>query len=324
MSLMKGLGSRYNYNALAQELTGYFWACGRMLGRQNRFAIPDEHHSDMILAIGWNGMVSHQTPRAPIMLKEFSKNPDKLLAVIDPRKSETAKIANIHIPVKPGTDALLTRAMIAIILKTGIENKGYIKSHVTGFEKIRPWFEGFDIKGALALCEVEESYVYGLCKELSQRKWCMHFDLGVYMNRHSTLVTYLYMILAAVCGRLCVTGGNVIPGGLIPLGSHTDERDTKTWRTVTTDIPAINGAFPPNVVPEEILSDHPQRLRAIVASSSNPLRSYADSTAYENAFKKLDLLVTIELAMRNVSMTMRHFMPKIRLQSYPSLPVPVC
>lgn len=80
LSLLNALGSRYNYNALAQELTGYFWGCGRMTGRQNRFCIPDEHHSDMILGIGWNGMVSHQMPRAPIVLKEFSKNPDGLNA----------------------------------------------------------------------------------------------------------------------------------------------------------------------------------------------------------------------------------------------------
>jgi anaerobic selenocysteine-containing dehydrogenase len=55
----------------------------------------------MILAIGWNGMQSHQMPRAPLVLKEFSKNPDKILVVIDPRKSETAEIANIHLPIRP-------------------------------------------------------------------------------------------------------------------------------------------------------------------------------------------------------------------------------
>ena len=59
----------------------------------------------------------------------------------------------------------------------------------------------------------------------------------------------------------------------------------------------IMGVFPPNVVPEEILNDHPERLRAVLCSSSNPLRSYADTTAYEKAFSQLELLVTCELAM---------------------------
>ena len=84
--LMRALGSRYHYSPLAQELTGIFWAIGRFTGRQYLFGIPDEHASDMILAIGWNGMQSHQMPRAPLVLKEFSKNPDKLLVVIDPQE----------------------------------------------------------------------------------------------------------------------------------------------------------------------------------------------------------------------------------------------
>ncbi len=308
-SLLRGLGSRYNYNSLAQELTGYFWGCGRMTGRQNRFLIPDEHHSDMILGIGWNGMVSHQMPRAPIVLKKFSKNPDKLLAIIDPRESETAKAANIHIPLKPGTDALLARAMIAIILEEKLEDRAYIDAHVNGFQKIQPWFLNFDIKGALTVCEVKDADVRHLCRALASRKWCLHMDLGVYMNRHSTLVTYLYMILAAICGRLGVAGGNVIPASLVPLGTHTDERNPDTWKTVKTEIPALNGAFPPNVMPEEILSDDPQRLRAVIVSSANPLRSWADTAAYEKAFKKLDLLVTIELAMTETAELSHYVLP---------------
>lgn len=85
--------------------------------RQNDFYIPDEARADMLLAVGWNGMQSHQMPRAPLVLKAFSTDPDKLLVVIDPRKSETARIADIHLALRPGTDALMVRAMIAIILE---------------------------------------------------------------------------------------------------------------------------------------------------------------------------------------------------------------
>jgi len=296
-SLMRGLGSRYHYSPLAQELTGYFWCVGRMLGRQNRFPIPDEHNADMLVGIGWNGMESHQMPRAPLVIREFSRNPDKLLVIIDPRKSKTAKEANIHVPLRPGTDALLTKAMIAIILSEGWEDTEYLKLYCSGFEEIRGWFDNFNIGKALEVCNVNYDQVRDLCRELTSRSWCLHFDLGVYMNRHSTLATYLHMLLMAVCGRFCVTGGNVIPGSVVPLGGHSDERLKKTWRTMETDFPAIMGYFPPNVMPEEILSNHDERIRAVIISSSNPLRSYADTTAYEEAFEKLDLLVAVEIAM---------------------------
>lgn len=307
--LMRALGSRYHYSPLAQELTGIFWASGRFTGKQYLFGIPDEHASDMLLAIGWNGMQSHQMPRAPLVLKEFSKDPDKLLVVIDPRKSETAELADIHLAIRPGTDALLTRAMIAIILEEGWRDRAYIEEHVSGFAEIESWFSGFDVKKALEVCELDYEKVREVCRLLATRKWCMHTDLGIYMNRHSTAASYLHLLLSAVCGRICVPGGNVIPGQIMPLGAHTDERDPKTWRTVTTDFPALMGVFPPNVLPEEILSEHKDRTRIVMCCQSNPLRSYADTSAYEEAFKKLDLLVTCELAMTETAALSHYVLP---------------
>lgn len=307
--LLRGLGSKYHYNALGQELTGIFWGIGRTLGRQYQFMIPDDHHTDMLVAIGWNGWMSHQIPQARRHLKRISEDPDKLLVVIDPRKSETAERADIHLALKPGTDALMTRAMISIILEEGWHNADYIAKHVAGFDEIRPWFEGFDAKAALKVCELDFEEVREFCRLFATRKSSLHPDLGVYMNRHSTLVTYLQILLLAICGRIGVPGGNVLPGALMPLGAHSDERDPKTWRTVETGFPAIMGVFPPNVMPEEILSDKAERLRAVIVSGSNPLRSYADTTAYENAFKELELLVTIEVAMTETAALSHYVLP---------------
>ncbi len=307
--LMRGLGSKYHYGALAQELTGHFWAHGRLFGRQYLGGMADKAHTDLLLGIGWNGMHSHQTPQAPKKLKKMAKDPNKRLVIIDPRASETAKIADIHLPIRPGTDALLTRAMIAIILQQDWHNKEYIEDNVNGFEEIRPWFIDFDSKAAIKICNLEYNQVFDLCRLLAVKKWSMHTDLGTLLSRHSTATSYLQLILLAVCGRFCVSGGNIIPGTIVPLSSHSDERDSKTWRTVATDFPAICGLFPPNVMPEEILNDNPDRLRAVLVSSSNPLRSYADTTAYESAFKKLDLLVTVELAMTETAVLSDYVLP---------------
>jgi anaerobic selenocysteine-containing dehydrogenase len=307
--LIRGLGSHYHYNALGQELTGSYWVWGRALGRQNLIVGPDHHNTDMLLAVGWNGMMSHQMPQARKFLTRFAKNPDKLLVVIDPRQSETAKIADIHLAVRPGTDALFTRAMIAIILQKDWHAKDYIARHVSGFDRIASLFVDFDARRAVELCELDYDQVLDLCQKLATRKWSMHYDLGVLMNRHSTAITYLQVILMAICGRICVPGGNVIPGNLLPITSHSDERDPRTWRTVATDFPAIAGVFPPNVMPEEILSDNPERLRAVICGQSNPLRSYADTSCYEKAFKRLDLLVTAELAMTETAQLSHYVLP---------------
>jgi anaerobic selenocysteine-containing dehydrogenase len=93
------------------------------------------------------------------------------------------------------------------------------------------------------------------------------------------------------------------------MGSHTPEEDPRTWKTVMTNIPLIMGVFPPNVMPEEIDNDHPERIRAVIVSGSNPLRSYADTKAYEKAFAKLDLLVTIEVAMSETAVLSHYVLP---------------
>ncbi|TGE31643.1 molybdopterin-dependent oxidoreductase [Desulfosporosinus sp. Sb-LF] len=311
LRLLRALGSQYYYNAIAGELTGLYWGYGRTVGRQYNATISDHDRTDMLVAVGWNGWMSHQTPQARRYLDQMAKDPDKLLVVIDPRRSETAERADIHLPLRPGTDALLTRAMISTILQEGWQNQEYIDHYVSQFNQVKHWFMGFDAREACRVCELDYDQVREVSRLFATRKSSLHADLGVLMGRHSTLTTYLEIILLAICGRLCVPGGNVIPGCLMTMGSHSDERNPKYWRTVATDFPPIMGMYPPNVMPEEINNDRPERLRAVLITSSNPLRSFADTTAYEKAFSKLDLLVTIDIAMTETAMMSDYVLPDL-------------
>lgn len=307
--LLRALGSQYHYSPLAQELTGNYWAQGRVIGRQYLFTLPDHAAADLLLAIGWNGWMSHQIPQARRWFEKISRDPHRLLIVVDPHRTETSRLADIHLALRPGTDALLARAMIAIILQQGWENREYIEQHVAGFDKIEPWFKDFDAAAAIRVCELDEAQVREVAHLFATRQSCLHNDLGVFMNRHSTATTYLHTLLLAVCGRIGVRGGNIIPGYLATLGVHSDEREARTWRTVATGFPAILGTFPPNVMPEEIMSDGPERLRAVIVANSNPLRSYADTTAFEKAFGRLDLLVTLEIAMSETAALSHYVLP---------------
>ena len=311
MSLLRGLGSQYYYNAIAQELTGRYWADGRTYGRQYLHAGTDEHNTDMLLIVGKNPMQSHHFQRARLFLKKYAKNPDKLLVVVDPRRTETAKLADIHLAIRPGTDALFYRAMISIILNEGWEKPDYINQHVNGLDGIRELFTNFDAKAALKVCELDYEQVKEVCRLYATRISSHDTDLGVLMTRHSTLISYLETVLRSICGRVGIPGGNVFASGLGGGGPHSDERNPKTWRTMVTDFPAICGIFPPNVMPEEILTDHPDRLRAVIVSAANPLRSYADTSAYEEAFKKLELSVTIDIVMNETAMASDYILPSL-------------
>jgi len=303
--LVRGLGSRYNYSAANQEFAGRYWAHGLTLGSQGFQFASDREHNDMLLLVGKNPLMSHNFPQSRKRLPKMSKNPDQLLVVVDPRLSETARIADIHLAIRPGTDALLVKSMIAIILREGMHNQEYIDQHTEGLGEILPWFTDFDVKAALKVCELDYEQVFKVCREFATRRSCLHDDLGILMNRHSALVSYLLVVLLAICGRIGVPGGNYLVGG----GAGSDPNDPRTWRTMVTDIPAINGMFPPNVMQEEIMNDHPDRLRAIVNFAANPLRSYADTTAYEQAFGQLDLLVVADIVMSETAALAHYVLP---------------
>jgi anaerobic selenocysteine-containing dehydrogenase len=305
----RGLGSYNHYSALAQEHTGLFWVEGKGYGRQSLHSSPDTAASDFLVFWGSNPMVSNRFPKAPLVIREKKREPGFLMAVVDPRESETAKLADIHLRLRPGTDALLFKAMIRILLDKGLVAGDYVAGHVNGFEEIRGWFDDVNVEENCRVCGLDPQAIRHFTRLFATRKTALRSDLGVYMGRHSTLHSYFELILLALTGRIGARGGNVFPGNLSGIGSHTPEEDPNTWRTVKTNIPLITGLFPPNVMPEEIDNDHPQRIRALMVANSNPLRSYADTTAYERAFAKLDLLVTIEIAMSETAVLSHYVLP---------------
>ena len=306
---LHGLGSKNHYSPLAQELTGFFWVNGKAFGRQYMASFPDMEGSDFLVFWGANPMVSHDIPNAPIALRNKKKEPGFLLAVVDPRVTETARLADIHLRLRPGTDALLFKAMIKILLTEGLVPNNYLATNVNGFEAIRGWFDDVNVEDNCRICGLDVNAVKEFTRLFSTRKTAMRSDLGILMGRHSTLTSYLELILLTLAGRIGVKGGNVFLGHLMPMGSHTPEEDPRTWKTVMTNIPLIMGVFPPNVMPEEIDNDHPQRIRSLIVSGSNPLRSYADTKAYEKAFVKLELLVTIEVAMSETAVLSHYVLP---------------
>jgi anaerobic selenocysteine-containing dehydrogenase len=307
--LLRALGSRYHYSALAQELTGFFYVQGEAFGRQYLHTFPDLERTNILVLWGSNAWRSHGMLRARPEIQRLSKDPDKLLVVIDPCKTDTTIRANIHLTPRPGTDALLLKSMIAILLEDRIYDEEFVTEHTTGFPEILRLFGNFDVEEALRVCGLDEGEVRHLVHLLAGNSCSFRSDLGLLMGRSSTLNSYLEMILVNLLGCVGLEGGNVFLGHLVPLGSHTPIDDPGNWRTAATDFPAIMGTYPPNVMPEEILDDGPDRLRAAIVSGSNPLRSYADTSAFERAFKQLDLLVTIEVAMTETAALSHYVLP---------------
>lgn len=291
--VLKAVGSQYITNPIGVEFMGAWWSNGRIFGSQLFMLEPDDKNTEVMLYWGGNAYVTHQIIDSRAICREFSENPDKMVIVVDPRLSETARMADMHIMPKNGSDTLLLRALIALILEKGWQKQEYLDKYAKDFDKIRPWFENVDIDECFKLCGVPREQMEEFARILTTKKWGMHQDLGLYFGRHSTASSYLCNILMIVCGMLFVKGGNVPIEKVITLPS-TDERDPKVWRMPVTGKFPVLGLYPEGAMPDEILGDNPDRIRFAISSLSNPARGYPDSSAMERALEKLELYVAID------------------------------
>ncbi|MBI5446339.1 MAG: molybdopterin-dependent oxidoreductase, partial [Deltaproteobacteria bacterium] len=97
VGLLRAMGCQYCYSALAQELTGRYWVNGETFGNQDLHAEPDWENTDFVLMVGKNPLMSNHLPQARRLIPKIAKDPNKTLVVVDPRISETAKVADIHL-----------------------------------------------------------------------------------------------------------------------------------------------------------------------------------------------------------------------------------
>src|SRR5881396_1605217 len=129
------LGMRYASNALAQEKTGEFWIDGHLFGSMAHTA-PDFERAEVAVFVGKNPWMAHGIPHARPTLKAIAADPDRTLIVIDPRRTETAQLADIHLQVRPGFDAHLLAAMLAILVRADLLDHAFLEDHAENHEAV--------------------------------------------------------------------------------------------------------------------------------------------------------------------------------------------
>ncbi|MBW2371204.1 MAG: molybdopterin-dependent oxidoreductase [Deltaproteobacteria bacterium] len=307
-STLAALGNRYGSNALAQEKTGEFWVSARMLG--GALTRADFENCEVGLFIGKNPWFSHGIPHARVTLRALAKDPERCMIVIDPRRSETADLADIHLAPKPGTDAWLLAAMIGVLVQEDLLARDWLAEHSEGLDQVVPHFAALDVARYCEACGVPEEQVRGAARRIARAEsTAIYEDLGVQMNRHSTLVSYLHRLLGFGTGNFAKKGAAYSPASLQPLASHSEPPSGKGATSPVTGSRIIAGLVPCNVIPDEILTDHPKRFRGMIVESGNPAHSLADTARMREALSALDLLVVIDVAMTETARLADYVLP---------------
>ncbi len=301
-STRRALGSIFKSSALAQEKTGEFWIADRMLGGATR---GDFEHCEVALFIGKNPWHSHSIQRARTTLKEIAQDPARTLIVIDPRRTKTAEMADIHLQVRPGGDAWLLLAMLATLAEEHLLDTDFLDARAEGLDEVLAVLRGVDISDCAARSGVPEEQLRDAARRIAAATSLSSMeDLGVQMNRNSTLVSYLHRLLFLLTGNFGKPGAQYIPTTLVPFATGDGGK-----RSPVVGARIISGLVPCNVIAEEILTDHDARYRAMIVEATNPAHSLADSQRMREALESLDTLVVIDVAMSETARLADYVLP---------------
>jgi anaerobic selenocysteine-containing dehydrogenase len=315
LGFLRALGSRRWFNAFAQEKTQHALMDQWMFDASPAtYFHADQAHARFMLVLGTNPRISNRGHNATESLRRFVEE-GRTLVVVDPRETETTRGATRHLRVRPGTDAYLLLGMAATIARgEGLVDTAFVEERTRGFAELRAALSTVDVdemarRAGIAPEALVETAVDFACAESA----AIFYDLGVEQTPYSTLISYLIRVLLTLTGNVGRRGGNVFFETLLaPV--HEPGRRHDMEHAIASGIPAIAalgnfGMFSPTLVPEEVLIDHPERLRALIVEGSNPFLSYSDTGRWREARARLDLLVVIEPAMTETAQVADYVLP---------------
>jgi len=296
---LRSLHTRNKYSAtsvdqLAHHLAGYL-----MFGHQLLLPVPDLERTNFFLILGANPVVSNGSlmtaPGMSRRLQEIKKRGGKVV-LIDPRRNETARLADRHHFIRPGTDVLLLLALVEIVFDEGLTK---LPSFANGAETVREFVAEFTPERVAPIVGIEADQIRELAREFASTKGAVCYGrIGVSTQEFGGACQWLINVLNTVTGNLDNPGGAMFtlpafdpitaPEGLAPRGSFG------RWQSRVRKLPEFAGELPVATLAEEILTDGPGQVKALVTLAGNPVLSTPNGRELDRALASLEFMVSID------------------------------
>jgi len=311
--LAKALGSKNVYSASTLDQMPKQLSCGLMFGHWLSIPVPDITRCDHLLILGANPMASNGSlwtvPDFRGKAKALRARGGKLV-VIDPRRTETAQVADAWHAIRPGTDALLLAAVAQVLFAESLVRLGRLAPHVNGLEAVREAVAPFTPERVAARCGLAADTIRTLARELAAApRACVYGRLGTCTQRHGSVSSWLVDVLNVLTGHLDEPGGAMFP--LAPAfaanargkpgigaGVHTGRHASRV-----SGAPEVMGELPITLLAEEIETEGPGQVRALVSVASNPVLSAPGGPRLARALAGLDFMVSLDIYLNE---TTRH------------------
>ena len=298
--------STMSVDALPRVLTSYL-----LYGNQALVPVPDIDRTDFLLVLGANPIVSNGSAvSAPAIKKRLRalRRRGGRLVVVDPRRNETAAIADQHLPIVPGSDALLLAALLHVVFARGLDRLGHLADHVDGLAELREAVQPFAPERVAPHCAIDAPSIEALAVDFARAERAVCYGRMVTCTqRFGTLTTCLIDALNLVTGNLDRPGGSMFTSPVVDLAGlaallgqrgHFDR-----WRSRVSGLPEFNGEIPVASMAEEMDTPGPGQVRALVVHAGNPVLAIPDGRRLDASLTRLDFMVAIDLYLNE---TTRH------------------
>ncbi|HEX3084215.1 MAG TPA: molybdopterin oxidoreductase family protein [Pyrinomonadaceae bacterium] len=308
---IRSLRTRNRFSATSVDQLAHHLAAFFMFGHQLLLPIPDIDRTEFLLMLGANPAVSNGSmmtaPALPQRLKDIRARGGKVV-LIDPRRNETAALADRHLFIRPGTDAVLLLSVLHVILADNLAQPGALESLTDGVETIAKVVAPFPPAQAASITGIDPDQIRLLATEFATAESAVCYGrVGVSMQEFGGLCQWLINVLNLVTGNLDRAGGAMFtlpafdpisaPEALAPRGSFG------RWHSRVRQLPEFAGELPVATLAEEILTEGDGQIRALVTHGGNPVLSTPNGREMDRALASLKFMAAIDFYINE---TTRH------------------
>ncbi|MCU1265885.1 MAG: dehydrogenase [Acidobacteria bacterium] len=299
---IRSLHTRNRFSATSVDQLAHHLSAYLMFGHQLLLPVPDLDRTTFLLILGANPAVSNGSmmtaPGVGQRLKEIRQRGGKVI-LIDPRFTETARLADQQVFIKPGTDVLLLLALLHVVFDEGLSRLGPLAAFTKGLENIAQLVAEFPPERVASITGINSDQIRLLAREFAAAESAVCYGrIGVSTQEFGAVCQWLINVLNTVTGNLDSPGGAMFtlpafdplsaPEGLAPSGSFA------RWHSRVRKLPEFSGELPVVTLAEEILTEGPGQIKAFVTSAGNPVLSTPNGRQLDRALAGLEFMVAID------------------------------
>src|SRR5215216_8131731 len=299
---IRSLRTRNRFSATSVDQLAHHLSAYLMFGHQLLLPVPDLDRTRFFLILGANPAVSNGSMMtAPGMnhrLQEIRQRGGKVV-LVDPRYNETARLADQHLFIRPGTDVLLLLALLHVVFEEGLTHLGQLASFTKGVETVAQVVKEFSPERVASTTGISADQIRLLAREFAAAESAVCYGrIGVSTQEFGGVCQWLINVLNIVTGNLDRPGGAMFtlpafdpvtaPQSLAPRGSFA------RWHSRVRKLPEFAGEIPVATLAEEILTEGQGQVKALVTLAGNPVLSTPNGRELDRAFASLEFMVSID------------------------------